>query len=89
VKLDMRSLHGDFCEMTLEQCIVGLISLAQSHPPDPDVMDRMDILVDAYLVGRNVAAARDQLAREFRERTPVTDLRNRMLDKLVFGHHAV
>jgi hypothetical protein len=73
--------------MTKVQCTAALIALLQSSHPDS--LNRMDIYVEAYLVGRG-AAARDELALEFRDRTNtlVTELRNRMLDKLVYRRAA-
>jgi hypothetical protein len=73
--------------MTMNQCIAALVALIQSG--HPDALNRMDIYVDAYLVGRG-AAARDELALEFRERTStlVTKVRDRMLDKLAHGRRA-
>jgi hypothetical protein len=66
--------------MTKEQCLTGLIALAKSS--DPEWKERTCRLLQEYLVGRDVATGRNELALEFRDRTEVTDRCNDILDTL-------
>jgi hypothetical protein len=75
----------------LEQCVSDLIALAQSD--DPNALDeQMDRCVAAYLAcvsDMPEADARNQLAIEFGDQAPETELRERMLERLALHHPTV
>lgn len=66
----------------LEQCVDCLSEMSRSGEPYSE--RRVDVLVDAYLVGfgAETATKRRELARAFRDSTPVSALRERILDRI-------
>ena len=70
--------------MTKEQCLADLIALIQSPPPD--AWEQLIISTDAYLAGEpDVFAAKQELANELQASAPDTELRMRMVEKLLRG----
>jgi hypothetical protein len=71
----------------LEQCVSDLIGLAATG--DPDVLEQMDPCIAIYLASVGDVPepeARNQLAIEFGDQAPKTELRGRMLERLVLHH---
>ena len=68
--------------MTSEQCLADLIALIQSPPPD--AWERLNTSIDAYLAGEaDVFTATQQLANDLQAKAPDTELRIRLLEKLL------
>jgi hypothetical protein len=71
----------------LEQCVNDLIELAASG--DPDALEQMDPRIAVYLASVGDLPepdARNQLAIEFGDQAPETELRGRMLERLALHH---